>query len=229
MSNVLPRDVLVEKDGPLDDPFSGFFGKFEMETVAYLIVMLLSRQNEWRYVTFSEIHAVGEEMEEDPSNVISGWEDLLDNGWLVQCSDRLSGFEVTPNFIKRCKEMSLEKTSGKPKGTLPLDVLVEPAQTSGIRFAGFFGMHEMDLLAYFIVKNLSVKNRWGRVFFADLLKMAKDETDRMYIQLGWNAFEETPWLVQHKTLRDCVTVSEEFIQQCKKMSDQVKKREAEKA
>jgi hypothetical protein len=57
---IKPSDIPLVSDNHFILPLSGRFGKWEMDTVAYLIVMLLLEENLWRPVSLTEILKVTE-------------------------------------------------------------------------------------------------------------------------------------------------------------------------
>ena len=108
MTHVLPRDISLEPQSDLVRAFAGYFGKYEMDAVARLIVTLLSIRNEWDSFTYEEILITARRPEEDESKntVLEGLDFLVYHDWIERLPrDR---FKVKEKFIKRCVEKTEE-------------------------------------------------------------------------------------------------------------------------
>ena len=100
--SVKPDDISLKSRGHLVPIFMGFFGNHSMEVVAYLIVKYLVTLGDWKPFSFRSIWRAGKE--ENPpeieDTIITGWEKLLNIGWIVHHKEEL--YKVTEAFIKRC-------------------------------------------------------------------------------------------------------------------------------
>ncbi|MBU0534895.1 hypothetical protein KKC62_01875 [Patescibacteria group bacterium] len=109
-NKVSPRDISLKPQDPNTHAFASFFGKFEMDVTARLIVTLCSQGNQWREFTHSELCITGEleSPPEEEDSIREGFEWLLEYRW-IKHSDG-ARYVVTPGFIQRCKENSDERS-----------------------------------------------------------------------------------------------------------------------
>ncbi len=112
---ILPRDISTKEFGEYDHAFASYFGQYEMEIVAILIVKLCSNSNTWIPFSYSDMLTLNsmQEYPESRDNVLIGWEFLRDREWIVQ--DKGSYFKVSPEFIERCKQKSDARLKEKEK------------------------------------------------------------------------------------------------------------------
>ena len=106
---IRPRDISLAPQGEHVHAFASFFGEFNMDSVARIIVTHLAKPNAWvpfRLRDLFETNGLREHARFRLSDgtLFDGWELLRDNGWLIEGDN--DAFTVKQSFIERCMEKS---------------------------------------------------------------------------------------------------------------------------
>ncbi len=103
---VKPSALNLTRRSPYSFPLASFFGKWEMDTIAYLLVLAcLAMGDVWgpvRYDVLLEI-AGREENRVGIDYLDEGLEYLVFHKWLEETD---KGFEISVEFVQRCVERS---------------------------------------------------------------------------------------------------------------------------
>ena len=115
LKGFLPKSISLKAPGPYTLVFGSFFGKYEMEMMAEMIVRYLRIRNKWDCAfSYEDIYKIADAQgaTRDQGYVACGWQCLVEYDWIKHTGGRR--YKVQPEFIQRLKE-KIEKQQSKVK------------------------------------------------------------------------------------------------------------------